>query len=667
MSCRRSLYLLKNNARALHGLAAERPCRLEAQAGLPRRLLAPPARGERSTTSCSSARRAPARADGGGRRETGRTRWTKPLPSRAESSPLLASGRLYFGTEDGTVYALRARDGAVRWRAKAAGAVKGGLALDDGRLIFGDYGGKVHAVRRSDGKRAVGVLERGERARPARRALLRDARRRLRARVRRQPGRLRLLVLARATGGSAWRHKTGGFVYSSPAVATVPGVGPTVYVGSFDNHLYAFDARSGDVRWRHDAGGRISGGPAVFGDLVLFSNLGKKSTTALGAATGKRVWATGRGAFNPAISDGRRIYLNGYSSLFMLSSRRQARIDERARRRLGRAADTPSRRAERRAAARARSRQRAIDRRVAARRAAVRRTNRLRRAGGRLCFTRDGERVCRVPGRSCASSAARATSGGPSPRAAALGGCSARCVDAGRSADGREEDGPPEGSAYRRRTVPSVRFGHRGTSGPSTAQRATVFENATRSTFGRVCLLPHRRPRPPPPPPPVPAGASSRTPATPAGAGRPAGPPEGPEQRRREPPRGRRRPDRDRRLRGPGGRGSGTRLGRSSRTGFSSKPRDSAPKRSASRAKRPKADGRPEDREAPPPRPGRYAARAGASTACGPPTPAAARCALASADPVPREVKDRRAERRVGARLQARRRDGRARPRRPRR
>ena len=26
------------------------------------------------------------------------------------------------------------------------------------------------------------------------------------------------------------------------------------------------------------------------------------------------MWATGRGAFKPAISDGRRIYLNGYSS-----------------------------------------------------------------------------------------------------------------------------------------------------------------------------------------------------------------------------------------------------------------------------------------------------------------------------------------------------------------
>jgi len=395
VSCRRSVYLLKNNA-ALYKIS-----RLSGRVIWKRKLGYLAA----SSPSCSANSVYSVlleRTKGGEGRvmavdaKTGRTRWFKALPSRAESSPLLASGRLYFGTEDGTVYALRARDGAVRWRAKAAGAVKGGLALADGRLIFGDYGGKVHAVRRSDGSKlwesssagsTLGLRAGRFYGTPAV------------AYGRVYVGSLDGFVYSFSArdGRLAWRHKTGGFVYSSPAVATVPRVGPTVYVGSFDNHLYAFDARSGDVRWRHDAGGRISGGPVVIGDLVLFSNLGKRSTTALGAATGKRVWATGRGAFNPAISDGRRIYLNGYSSLFMVSSRRQARIDERARRRLGRAADTPARRAERRAAARDRSRRRAIDRHVAARRAAVRRKNRLRRAGGRLCFTRDGERVCRLP------------------------------------------------------------------------------------------------------------------------------------------------------------------------------------------------------------------------------------------------------------------------------
>ena len=84
---------------------------------------------------------------------TGTTRWSRKIPSRVESSPLLDSGRLYFGSEDGTVYAVRASDGALRWRYKAGGAVKGGLALKDGKLFFGDYGGKVTAIRQADGRR----------------------------------------------------------------------------------------------------------------------------------------------------------------------------------------------------------------------------------------------------------------------------------------------------------------------------------------------------------------------------------------------------------------------------------------------------------------------------------------------------------------------------------
>src|SRR5207253_11247420 len=64
---------------------------------------------------------------------------------------LLDAGRLYFGTEDGTVYALSARDGSLLWRFHADGAVKGGIASSDGKLFFGDYAGKVYALRKTDG------------------------------------------------------------------------------------------------------------------------------------------------------------------------------------------------------------------------------------------------------------------------------------------------------------------------------------------------------------------------------------------------------------------------------------------------------------------------------------------------------------------------------------
>jgi outer membrane protein assembly factor BamB len=318
---------------------------------------------------------------------TGRTRWSRKLPSRAESSPLIDRGRLYFGSEDGTVYALRAGDGAIRWTYKTGGAVKGGLALDRGRLYFGDYGGQVTAIRQADGSKiwstgtsggAFGLRSGQFYATPAL------------AYGRVYIGNTDGFVYSFGAGdGSlAWRHRTGGYVYSSPAVS--PVLGGTVYAGSYDGKLYAFDARSGRVRWARNSGGKISGAPVVIGDLVFYSNLGRKSIGAVGAASGKLMWSFGSGAFNPVISDGKRLYLNGYSTLFMLAEQ-------------GRTTDgtlsTTGRRRQRdhlRAAAQRRHR-RYVDRLVAQRRADLRRILDLRRRHVPVCFVTGGKRVCRVP------------------------------------------------------------------------------------------------------------------------------------------------------------------------------------------------------------------------------------------------------------------------------
>jgi outer membrane protein assembly factor BamB len=334
----------------------------------------------------------------------GRTRWSRKIRSRVESSPLLDAGRLYFGSEDGTVYALRASDGAVRWRYKASGAVKGGLALKDGKLFFGDYGGKVQAIRQADGHRLWRSNSAGTKLG------LRSGRFYSTPAV--AYGRVYIGSLdgfvysfAARNGKLAWRHKTGGFVYSSPAVASVGSAGPTVYIGSYDGKLYALNAKSGKVRWARNSGGRISGSPSVIGDLVFYSNLKRRSTAAVGARTGGLVWKTDRGAFNPVISDGRRIYLVGYSSLFMLAPSAQARRDARVRlrdpverrRARNRAKARAENRHERFVGRRAARRKRALARRVAARKRRVARNRRLRREHRAVCFSSGGRTVCRVP------------------------------------------------------------------------------------------------------------------------------------------------------------------------------------------------------------------------------------------------------------------------------
>jgi outer membrane protein assembly factor BamB len=318
---------------------------------------------------------------------TGRTRWSRKLPSRAESSPLIDQGRMYFGSEDGTVYALDTANGDIAWTYKAGGAVKGALALDDGRLFFGDYGGQVTAIRRADGKQlwktgtsggAFG-LKSGNFYATASVAY----------------GRVYIgntdgfvYSFGADSGKLAWRHKTGGYVYSSPAVSPVNG--GTVYAGSYDGKLYAFDARTGSVRWTHKSGGKISGGPVVIGDLVFYSNLSKHSTGAVGAANGKLVWSIGRGAFNPVISDGQRIYLVGYATLYALAEEGRTAAgtltDEGKVTRRNHLSAVAKRRHARYVAQRVAQRKRAVARRLEQRRRKI-----------EVCFRSNGKTVCRIP------------------------------------------------------------------------------------------------------------------------------------------------------------------------------------------------------------------------------------------------------------------------------
>jgi len=66
-----------------------------------------------------------------------------------------------------------------------------------------------------------------------------------------------------ATGELLWSAPTGFTIDSSPAVAN--GV---VYVGSYDNYVYAFDAATGQLIWRAPTGFYVESSPAVANGVV---------------------------------------------------------------------------------------------------------------------------------------------------------------------------------------------------------------------------------------------------------------------------------------------------------------------------------------------------------------------------------------------------------------
>ena len=306
---------------------------------------------------------------------SGKVSWSKDLPSRSESSPMVVDHRVYFGSEDGSLYCMRVKDGSVVWKFRAAGAVKGGVALADGKLYFGTYGGQVYAISQRTGKEVwhtgtsgahFGLSAGNFYATPAVAFG--------RVYIGNTDG--NMYSFSAASGKLAWRRGTGSYVYASAAVAQVPHGKPTVYFGSYDGTFYALDARSGTTRWSYRDGGEISGAATIVGSLVYYSNWGKRNTTALGANTGRRVWTSGRGAFNPVVSDGQDIYLTGFSSVARFEPLTVAQERARAKRLAKKKAAAKKRAAAKKAAAKkAAAKKAAAKKKAAKRRAAAKRKN----------------------------------------------------------------------------------------------------------------------------------------------------------------------------------------------------------------------------------------------------------------------------------------------------
>ena len=63
------------------------------------------------------------------------------------SSPAIADGVVYVGSEDGRLYALDARTGQEKWRFKTDGAIVSSPAVAGGVVYFASTDGYLYAVR----------------------------------------------------------------------------------------------------------------------------------------------------------------------------------------------------------------------------------------------------------------------------------------------------------------------------------------------------------------------------------------------------------------------------------------------------------------------------------------------------------------------------------------
>jgi outer membrane protein assembly factor BamB len=168
-----------------------------------------------------------------------------------ESSPAVANGIVYVGSDDGNVYALDALTGAKIWNYTTSiqpistwgNQVTSSPAVSDGIVYVGSVGGNVYALNAS-------------------------------------------------TGAKIWNYYTnpirlygGGYFYgvqASPAVAN--GV---VYVGTVDGNMYALNASTGRQIWEVNTF-RVLSSAAITDGVVYVA--GYAYVYALNTTTGSQIW-----------------------------------------------------------------------------------------------------------------------------------------------------------------------------------------------------------------------------------------------------------------------------------------------------------------------------------------------------------------------------------------
>jgi len=260
-------------------------------------------------------------------------KWRFQTGGPVVSSPVLADGVLYIGSDDANVYALDPSSGALKWKFATAAKGQPGApvrstpAVADGAVFFGCYDGNFYAVDAATGalrwKFAMpgehkftvagvhGYLPKGQ-PMPDFWDIYQSSPVVAGGLVYFGCGDGALYALETATGALKWKFATGDVVHASPALAD-----GTLYFGSWDTYLYGVDAATGALKWKFKTGEDpvnhnqtgIQSSPCVADGVVYF---GCRDATlyAVDVKTGdlkwkfKNAWGSWFIA-SPAVRDGR--------------------------------------------------------------------------------------------------------------------------------------------------------------------------------------------------------------------------------------------------------------------------------------------------------------------------------------------------------------------------
>jgi len=163
-------------------------------------------------------------------------RWRTQLPAGVKAQPTIAGPQVLVGGLDGALYALKADDGSILWRVDTGGEIGGAPVVAKELAYFGSADGSFRAVDRSG---QVRWIHAGKAAIYSTPVVVDDT-----VVFGDNAGAVHALDLL--TGQSHWTFERAGYSIESELASD----GQRIYFGSWDQQIWALDAKTGAIIWK---------------------------------------------------------------------------------------------------------------------------------------------------------------------------------------------------------------------------------------------------------------------------------------------------------------------------------------------------------------------------------------------------------------------------------
>ena len=228
--------------------------------------------------------------------------WRYETSGWVNSSPVIDEfGDVYFGSDDGFVYALNI-DGSLKWKYDTgSGVTAAPLVASLDRLYIGSKSGQFYCFNRTTGD-TIWTFQTGDQIYSS--ATLDNG------------GRLlfgsldgNLYCLDSEFGNVWWSTSVGNKIYSAPALSPDSSI---TYVGGFDKKVYALDIKTGNTIWNYTTGGYILSSLAVDSLGNIYTSSSDKKVYAL-SPDGELIWTHTTGGSiwysSPALGTDNDVYI----------------------------------------------------------------------------------------------------------------------------------------------------------------------------------------------------------------------------------------------------------------------------------------------------------------------------------------------------------------------